>query len=120
MTGFVAVEVSIDCEGWLAACPEAEGLAEGAARAALAGTTGSPVVVDVVLTDDAEQQHLNRTWRGTDAPTNVLAFALADPASAYPHPNPPPLAGEGRVGVMQRRRAARPAPVGAPVLLGDV
>ena len=37
---------------------------------------------------------LNRTWRGKDAPTNVLAFALTDPDE--------------------------PPPPGAPVLLGDV
>jgi probable rRNA maturation factor len=51
-----------------------------------------------MLTDDAEQRELNRTYRGIDAATNVLAFALSDfaggPASA--------------------------APAGSPVLLGDV
>jgi probable rRNA maturation factor len=60
-----------------------------AARAALADA--APGIVSIVLTDDAEQRRLNRTWRGADAPTNVLAF---------------PLAGA--------------APPGAPVLLGDV
>jgi probable rRNA maturation factor len=37
---------------------------------------------------------LNRRWRGTDAPTNVLAFPAADPTVA--------------------------TPLGAPLLLGDV
>lgn len=46
---------------------------EAAARLALAGETGL-LAVDVTLTDDLEQQRLNRTWRGKDAPTNVLAF----------------------------------------------
>jgi probable rRNA maturation factor len=56
-----------------------------AARAALADAgrpTSAPAVVGLLLTDDAEQQRLNRTWRGKDAPTNVLAFAIGDPAGA--------------------------------------
>ncbi len=89
----VAIEVSVACDAWPAACPAAEALAETAARAALAGNAG-PVVADIVLADDAAQRQLNRTYRGTDAPTNVLAFALADPQAA--------------------------APPGSPVLLGDV
>ena len=78
-----SVEVTVDCGAWLAACPEA------AALASLA-----PVVVSVVLTDDERQRRLNLTYRGSDEPANVLAFALRDPAA--------------------------PAPAGAPVLLGDV
>jgi probable rRNA maturation factor len=100
MSATGSVEVSVHCGDWLAACPDAEALAATAARAALAhaAAAGAPAagrcIVAVILTDDAEQQRLNRTYRGTDAPTNVLSFALADPASA--------------------------APTGAPVLLGDV
>ncbi|HVC57585.1 MAG TPA: rRNA maturation RNase YbeY [Stellaceae bacterium] len=102
MSASACVTVSVACEAWLTACPDAAALAETAARAALAGAQGSRatapvvadvVVADVVLTDDAEQRRLNRTYRGIDAPTNVLAFALADPAAA---------------------------PVGMPLLLGDV
>ena len=92
----VSVEVSLDCDAWLVACPDAAALAATAVRAALAvvGTTGAPVILGVILTDDSEQRRLNRTYRGMDAPTNVLAFALTDPAT--------------------------PAPEGSPVLLGDV
>ena len=57
------------------------------------------LILGLILTDDAEQRRLNRTYRGTDAPTNVLSFALADLAAA-------PASGA--------------APAGAPVLLGDV
>ena len=49
---------------------------------------------DVTLADDDAQQALNRTWRGKDEPTNVLAFPAADWRA--PHPD------------------------GAPLLLGDV
>jgi probable rRNA maturation factor len=94
----VEITVTASCDAWLAACPDAESLAERAARAALAAepdeAIDGPVLVGVVLTDDAEQRDLNRTWRGKDSPTNVLAFALAD--------------------------LDEKPPSGAPVLLGDV
>jgi probable rRNA maturation factor len=106
-----SVEVSVHCDAWLAACPDAAALAATAARAALARTalarTARPVagrpaghlILGVILTDDAEQRRLNRTYRGTDAPTNVLSFALADLAT-----DP----------------ASAAAPAGSSVLLGDV
>ena len=40
-----------------------------------------PWIIDVTLADDAEQQHLNRTYRGRDTPTNVLAFPQTAPGS---------------------------------------
>jgi probable rRNA maturation factor len=94
----MSVDVSIPCDAWLAACPDAAMLAETAARATLARAAGPnagvPPILGVILTDDAEQRELNRSYRGIDAPTNVLAFALSDPASS--------------------------APSGLPMLLGDV
>jgi probable rRNA maturation factor len=35
--------------------------------------------LSIVLTDDAEQQELNRDWRGKDSPTNVLSFPQIEP-----------------------------------------
>ncbi|HXE03384.1 MAG TPA: rRNA maturation RNase YbeY [Methyloceanibacter sp.] len=35
--------------------------------------------LSIVLTDDAEQQQLNREWRGIDKPTNVLSFPQIAP-----------------------------------------
>ena len=96
MNEATSVEVSVRCDAWFSACPQAEVLAAAAARAALASagpSAGAPLVVAVVLADDAEQRRLNRTYRGTDMPTNVLAFPIADPAAA---------------------------PADLPVLLGDV
>jgi probable rRNA maturation factor len=90
-----SIEVSVDCDAWLAACPNAEALAATAARVALAAIrseASAPAILGVILTDDAEQRRLNRAYRGIDAPTNVLSFALGDST----------------------------APAGAPVLLGDV
>jgi probable rRNA maturation factor len=103
-----SVEISVHCDAWIAACPDAEALAATAARAALARTAtpmaSGPLILGLILTDDAEQRRLNRTYRGTDAPTNVLSFALADLAAA-------PALGAAPAGA---------APAGAPVLLGDV
>jgi probable rRNA maturation factor len=89
------VEISAACPAWEQALPEAAALAKVAAALALRhGEAPAATVVDISLTDDDEQRALNRTWRGKDTPTNVLAFPAADPAM--------------------------PVPDGAPLLLGDV
>lgn len=91
----VELEVSLDDDAWGDLCPGAEALAESAALAALAEVAPAAeaaLAVGLVLTNDSEQRRLNRRYRGIDAPTNVLSFALAEDA-------PPP---------------------GAPLLLGDV
>ena len=95
------IEVAIPCAAWLDACADAETVAGAAARLALArAMAGSPLltdwrlVVDIRLTDDREQRHLNHTYCGKDRPTNVLSFPLAD--------------------------LAEPGPPRSPVLLGDV
>ena len=43
--------------------------------------------VSVLLTDDADIKHLNRDYRGIDAPTDVLAFAMQDGEDANVNPN---------------------------------
>jgi probable rRNA maturation factor len=81
------IDVSLDCDAWLVACPDAAALAEAAARRALANAApaaDAPLILGVILTDDAEQRRLNRTYRAIDAATNVLSFALADPAVEQP------------------------------------
>jgi probable rRNA maturation factor len=92
------ITVTVSCEAWLAACPDADSLVEAAAGAALSaarkGAADRPVLLGIMLTDDAEQRTLNRSWRGKDSSTNVLSFAIGDPDE--------------------------PAPPGAPMLLGDV
>jgi probable rRNA maturation factor len=48
-----------------------------------AGASPSPgrYEVSILLTDDREMRALNRTWRGKDAPTNVLSFPASDDPS---------------------------------------
>ena len=69
-------------------CPDADDRVPRARRAAApwraawrrsASHRGS-VELAVSLADDAEQQQLNRDWRGIDPPTNVLAFPAWAPA----------------------------------------
>ncbi|RZJ05557.1 MAG: rRNA maturation RNase YbeY [Brevundimonas sp.] len=74
------IEVEIEDEAWTAALPDAAGIVERAAVAAL-GTVGGDVVV--LLTDDAGVQDLNVRFRDRDRPTNVLSFPA--PESAAPH-----------------------------------
>jgi probable rRNA maturation factor len=95
-----SIDVSIECDAWDVRCPDAAMIAEAAARSALEAARDAllaptaHLILGIILTDDAEQRELNRTYRGKDASTNVLSFALADLHS--------------------------PSPPGAPVLLGDV
>jgi len=73
------LEISRNTEGW----PETlDARAEQAVREALkqskAKITGA-AELSVVLTGDAEQQALNRDWRGIDKSTNVLSFPQIEP-----------------------------------------
>jgi probable rRNA maturation factor len=55
-----------------------------AAQAALAEAPALPAGgygLTILLTDDEEMRALNRTWRGKDAPTNVLSFPASESLS---------------------------------------
>ncbi len=84
--GRLDVEVMRRAELW-----ERSGVSDGAlSLAALAAfeaasaPRSSPHEVSIVLTDDAEIRALNRTWRGKDAPTNVLSFPAGEPFGDIP------------------------------------
>lgn len=108
------IDLAVEDPRWrdIAADPEAALVppAEAALAAALAdalaagGTAalppGRPVELSIVLADDALVRRLNRDYRGRDAPTNVLSFALTETAE-----------GEAELD---------PGVPGAPVLLGDI
>ncbi len=87
----VDVAVSIEDPHWrepLAELGTAQGDADAVvllaevARAAITagGGPARPAELGIVLADDAEVRRLNHAYRGIDAPTNVLSFALADEA----------------------------------------
>lgn len=91
------IDVLVECPAWTEALPDAEDRCRRLAAAALGAGEfeGRAVELSVVLSDDAAVHDLNRTWRGSDRPTNVLSFASLDDDDA-------------------------PRPPGAPLLLGDV
>jgi probable rRNA maturation factor len=73
------IEFTINAEGW----PDGlEALADQAVFEALAQSkakVSGVAELSIVLTDDAEQQQLNKQWRGIDKPTNVLSFPQIEP-----------------------------------------
>lgn len=104
----IDLTVSIDAPGWSALGPgfaDEDALAAAikslveATVAAGAGSSvaiepGRPAELSIVFADDSTVQRLNRDYRGKDAPTNVLSFALTE--------------------------AEEPDFPGAPLVLGDV
>lgn len=75
-----AIDLAVEDARWASAVPDLDALVIRAVEAALtAGSAPSagPVEVSVLLTDDAAVRDLNRSWRGRDAPTNVLSFPAA-------------------------------------------
>ena len=71
----LAVEIVRHEAGWTRA-KITDALLKRAARAALSAVSSprSDGRVTLVLANDAEMRALNSTWRGKDAPTNVLSF----------------------------------------------
>ena len=81
-------ETDIASPLWAARAPDADwpALAAAAVAAALAETPhghitrgSADVEVSVRMSDDAEVQGLNRSYRGKDKPTNVLSFPMVQP-----------------------------------------
>jgi probable rRNA maturation factor len=84
----VELDISVAAPAWGRAVGDISALAERAIAAALARAEVSGALeVSLLLTDDAEQQELNRDHRGKDSPTNVLSF----PAGFVPPAGPRPL-----------------------------
>jgi probable rRNA maturation factor len=77
-----AVDVSVPFDAWKTVGFDAVAAARRAVREALAGADlparirGRALEVSVLLANDDLIRTLNRTYRGKDAPTNVLSFPL--------------------------------------------
>ena len=74
------IEVEVEDEAWVDALPDAVGVVDRAATAALGSTRGDLVIL---LTDDAAVGEINHRFRDKEGPTNVLSFPAAP--SAAPH-----------------------------------
>lgn len=91
----VEVDLAVEDARWSDALPGLEELVTVAVNAALAGAAEEgPSEVSVVLTSDAAVQALNRDWRGKDAPTNVLSFAVREAGTPPPPPGVPETLGD--------------------------
>lgn len=78
-SGEIVVIVDVVSPDWRKADLNPDEIVPTAVRAALAGAdapVAAGIELGVRLTDDAEIRTLNRDWRGRDAATNVLSFAL--------------------------------------------
>jgi probable rRNA maturation factor len=82
------VEIVVECARWSGrrgVQPLLRRAIAGASTAlpARAARSTSGAEIAIVLTDDSAIRELNRTWRGKDEPTNVLAFPT-DPQAGPP------------------------------------
>jgi probable rRNA maturation factor len=84
------IEVALDADEEWDSSHSWEGLVRQAAEAAIAesafpqlATSSRAIEISVRLTDDAEVRKLNASWRGKDAPTNVLSFPMAEQADLH-------------------------------------
>ena len=85
------IDLLLDDPRWRAVDGVAR-LVRGAARAALKRQARGlrAAELGLVLADAARLRTLNRTWRGVDRPTNVLAFPADGPDTAGGKPGAPP------------------------------
>jgi probable rRNA maturation factor len=78
------------------------------ARRVLAGEgVEPPAVLSIIISNDATLRRLNRQFRGIDAATDVLSFALDD--AAFPTPNGARVIGEVIISHPTAARQARAA-----------
>ncbi len=82
----MTLDIALDADDDWDSSTDWVGLAEAAARAAIAESAfpqladaARPVELSIVLTDDQQVRALNAEWRGKDRPTNVLSFPQAEP-----------------------------------------
>ncbi len=74
----VACDTRIEDPRWTQTLPDLEGLVARVMLAAARAAAASGAA-DILFTDDAEMQALNRQWRGLDKPTDVLSFPSDGP-----------------------------------------
>jgi probable rRNA maturation factor len=97
----VECDARIEDPRWTQSLPGLEALVARALEKA-AETTDAAGAADILFTDDAEMQALNRQWRGIDKPTDVLSF----PADGPGEPGAPPHLGDIALGFETSMRDA--------------
>ena len=94
----MSVDVIIEADGWGGI--ELAVLAEQATNATLQHQNIDPANSElaVLATDDATVAKLNRDFRGSDQPTNVLSWPAAEPGATLPGEIPVPPKGNRALG----------------------
>ena len=83
------MEINVLIDGNFAGCPDKKWFRKIAEQVLMAQSTGENVELGLVITSQEKVQELNRTYRGVDKPTDVLAFNT-NPATGKPvFPTPP-------------------------------
>lgn len=70
------MEINVLIDGDFERCPETGWLQSIAEQVLIAQGTGSDVELGLVITTQERVQELNRSYRGEDKPTDVLAFYM--------------------------------------------
>ena len=89
----IEIAISLRDSAWSTALPDAAAVARRAAVAALEAVDSMPEAVElgVVLADDSFVRTLNRSYRGEDRATDVLAFPIHEQPGLEPQPAAQPL-----------------------------
>lgn len=87
------IELRVADVAWRSALPKLRALSRRGVEAALAVApslpAGSKAELSILFTNDEAMRDLNRTYRGKDKPTNVLAFANLEAAPGASAMSPP-------------------------------
>jgi len=79
MSAKMAREIGVIIEEDFAGCPEADWLRGIAEQVLIAQGVGPDAELGLVITTQERVQELNRSYRGEDRPTDVLAFYMTSP-----------------------------------------
>ena len=72
------MEINVLIDEGVEGCPEAGWIQNIAEQVLIAQGVGSDVELGLVITSQERVQQLNRSYRGKDEPTDVLAFYMTD------------------------------------------
>lgn len=82
----MATEINVIIDGDFAECPEANWLQSVAERVLIAQGVSSNAELGLVITSQKRVRELNRSYRGEDRPTDVLAFYMTSAGDAFVSP----------------------------------
>ena len=82
----MAMEINVIIDGDFAECPEESWLRSVAEQVLLAQSVSSDVELGLVIANQERVQELNRSYRGDDRPTDVLAFYMKSVEEAFVAP----------------------------------